>query len=314
MGNRRSNNNPVYAYNRGTYALGQIWLPVMAGHGKFILMNPYSSRCLSIYGKTTPGQQNLVTAECNKEDNKQLIDLRAAQKANFPDNKWFNLCSVRGICINAPNSNSGLLIQNYGSTYNKMMWMFIPYKGAYHIKNRDGLLITNLANRKGNGNAIYAYNKGTYAPSQIWLPQMVNKTQFILFNPYSSKCISLQGKVESGKTNFKLYDCNRNDRNQLFELQTPKPFNLPTDKYYNIHFKAGTCLKAPYSNGQRTLQGQCTTLDKVQWKFIHKNGAYELINRENSLYLTNYANRKSNNNPVYAYRRGTYALGQIWLP
>merc|ERR1712151_333558 len=279
-----------------------------------------SSRCLSIYGKVAPGQSNLVQTSCNKEDDKQLIDLRSAHKANFPDNKWFNLCSVRGICINAPNSNGQLIFQNYGSTYNKMMWMFVPYSGAHHIKNRDGLLITNYANRKGNGNNIYAYNKGTYKQSQIWLPQMVNKTQFVLMNPYSSKCISLQGKVEGGKTGFKLYDCNKEDRNQLFDLQTPKPFNLPTDKYFNIHFKAGTCLKAPTNNGQRVLQGHCTTLHKSQWRFIQHKGAYLVKNKEKNiynkkyLYLTNYANRKSNNNPVYAYTKGTYAISQIWLP
>merc|ERR1712032_1564202 len=94
-------------------------------------------------------------------------------------------------------------------------------------------------------------------------PQMINKTQFILFNPDSAKCIKIQGAAKSGLNNFRLYDCNKEDENQIFTLETPKPYILPTKHYYNIHFKAGPCLKAPYGNAQRLRQGRCNTLTKI---------------------------------------------------
>merc|ERR1712032_1548290 len=174
---RKNVNNGIYAYKEYTasanQARSQIWLPIRA-KGGFILMNPDSSKCMSIYGTVRTGQVNIALNYCNKEDDKQIIDLRGAQKLRFPENKYFNICSIRGTCISAPLSNNQYILQQFESTYVKMMWKFVPTNGAYVVRNKDELVLDNYAYRKNNGNPIRA-SKETQKRNQIWLPQMINK-------------------------------------------------------------------------------------------------------------------------------------------
>merc|ERR1712032_1458564 len=316
---RKNNNNGIYGYKEynanANQARHQIWLPIRA-KGGFILMNPDSSKCMSIYGTVRTGQVNIALNTCDKQSDRQIISLRGAKKLQFPENQYFNVCSKRGTCISAPLSNNQYILQQFESTYVKMMWKFVPTKGAYVVRNKDGLVLDNYAYRKNNGNPIRA-SKETQKRNQIWLPQMINKTQFILFNPDSAKCIKIQGAVKSGLNNFRLYDCNKEDENQIFTLETPKPYTLPTRQYFNIHFKAGTCLKSPVSINQRLKQGHCTTLRRVQWRFYPQYGGYRLQNKD-AWVMTNYAYRKNVNNGIYAYKEYTasanQARSQIWLP
>merc|ERR1712151_403533 len=216
----------------------QFWIPEMISDKHFILMNPDTGKCISIMGSSGAGISNIKINECNKDDQKQLFSLQTPKEENkkeIPDDHFFDFVGPHGLCVKG-STNGKRLTQKKCSGDKDSQWMFIPYNGAYIIKNKDGLVLDNSGYRKNNGNPIIAY-KDNKTRNQFWIPEMISDKHFILMNPDTGKCISIMGSSGAGISNIKINECNKDDQKQLFSLQTPKEENkkeIPDDHFFDF--------------------------------------------------------------------------------
>jgi len=120
------------------------------------------------------------------------------------------------MCINATAVNNNIVFAQCAGQ--SMQWRFIPYQGGYIIINYGNIVVDNRGKVNANGNPIIGFSQNN-GSNQIWVPVMVNASIFLLKNPATNKCLTLNG------SNFVIWDCTAANQNQWFHLGTPSNTN-----------------------------------------------------------------------------------------
>merc|ERR1712032_1034488 len=79
----------------------------------------------------------------------------------------------------------------------------------------------NSGAKNRNGNPIIGYRQHG-KPNQIWAPQAVNGSTFLLRNPQTNRCMDATGLHANGRL-YHLWSCSKRNRNQWFRLGNPQP-------------------------------------------------------------------------------------------
>jgi hypothetical protein len=148
----------------------------------------------------------------------------------IPAGRWFNLVGPGGLCVEASNRNGHRLVQRTCNHENDLQWQFIPMNGGYLVRNRNSYVIDNSGARNRNGNAIIGYRQHG-KPNQIWAPQAVNGSTFLLRNPQTNRCMDATGRHANGRL-YHLWSCSKGNKNQWFRLGNPqrRPVVRPTPR------------------------------------------------------------------------------------
>merc|ERR1712032_792943 len=230
---RRGNNgNPILGYRRNNTP-AQIWAIESVHHGNHVhFRNLQRNKCLDDTGRHAVGQKYHLWS-CSNGNKNQWFRLASPPRNNIgtmkiPAGRWFNLIGPSGLCVEASHRNGHRLVQRLCNHENDLQWQFIPMNGGYLVRNRNRHVIDNSASRNRNGNPIIGYRQHG-KPNQIWAPQAVNGSTFLLRNPQTNRCMDATGRHANGRL-YHLWSCSKGNRNQWFRLGNPqrRPIAIPS--------------------------------------------------------------------------------------
>jgi len=223
-GSRNRNGNPVIGYRRHNKG-NQLWVPEMINKRHFILRNPQTNRCLDNQGRPRVGGQYHIWS-CSKNNRNQWFSIQTPRPTiRLPVNKFFRLVGPAGRCVWGSRRNGQRLFQRSCAFSRDAMWRFFPNRGGYTIRNQSGFVIDNSGARNRNGNPIIGYRQHN-RENQVWVPIMVNRRHFLLYNPQTNKCMDNTGRTNNG-AHYHLWSCSTKNKNQLFRLKEVRPRPRP---------------------------------------------------------------------------------------
>jgi len=225
---RRGNNgNPILGYRRNNTP-AQIWAIESVRHGNHVhFRNIQRNKCLDDTGRKAVGQRYHLWS-CSNGNKNQWFRLMNPRKNNnlagtmkIPSGRWFNLVGPSGLCVEYSRRKDMRLVQRPCNHENDLQWQFIRRSNGYIIRNRQhGYVIDNSGAKNRNGNPIIGYRLHG-KPNQIWAPQSVNGSTFLLRNPQTNRCMDATGLHGNGRL-YHLWSCSKGNRNQWFRIGNPQ--------------------------------------------------------------------------------------------
>ena len=226
--NLQHNGNIIHSWSRHGWIQESMILEVQ-GDGTFLIKFKGSPSCARVQNDAvgTP----LVQWTCEGTYTRQYWKFNPIQSNINQDplglsyNQWFRIKNVEsGRCVKANLPETQMLNVDCMNTIN-YRWSFSwnTWDNTFFIVNGldegrpTGVLFDNYANLLHNGNASFSAAKHG-GPQQHWIVRKVG--DYYQFIPKASnKCMQLANGNTDNYSGYVQWDCNENNRSQLFSLE-----------------------------------------------------------------------------------------------
>lgn len=328
---KRNNGGPIYAWKRNNKN-NQRWSIINLGGGRFALRGNHSGKCLDNTGKARKGALYHQWT-CNRRNKNQHF--RIAMPMKFPKvpipSGYIQIQGPKNLCIHAVFHKP--LKQGPCNSSKSALWRFNKKGNSYIIQNKEGQVMDVFRSKTGNRVPIWGWNRSN-AANQKWnliLKKGTRKGYYLMRNLNSGKCLETRGGARSGK-GYQQNPCVRSS-NREFRIIPARSKHIKRKNNKSgkkkkkmsakalrrmrknnssgkkgkaprgwglIRGKGGLCIKS--SKNKRITQGRCRFKNMYLWRFVKMGKTYVVQNRSGYV-LDNYAFKKNNGGPIFAWRR-----------
>lgn len=331
--------------------------------GACLIRNFYSDKCMDNSNSIKKGTI-YVQWQCSQVNVNQifyltppgdnaggLTKLTIAQKIAMTKFKmptsWINFVGDSGLCLTANGNDKEVAQKECSKQGVNDNWKFVKIANElFEIVSKTGLVLTNRASLKTNGNPVIAAAKAK-GLNQRWNVIPLPNGKVLIRNPESAKCIDVDGNLKVGSSHL-IYECAADKKTQMITIRSytglaldiinkksimePNPnnvtrifrkgdktctckakktkrFRFPKD-WVNIEGPGGLCIISA-ANGGKLTQGGCGEYSDALWKIQRlEKGNYVIVSKHNTA-IENENGKMTQNNPAIA-GTVTKVLSQRW--
>jgi hypothetical protein len=193
----------------------QKWIVESTKHGYSRLRLSNTQFCLD-NGDSSKAGTNYVIWVCNVDNTNQWFYIRELLPKPYA---FYNIVSKSGLCLSSINK-LGKLNQLLCGNSADLIWRFDETEDGYIIQSKNGFVIDNSKYKLINGNDVIGYTRQTIPKqNQIWNIGSVNNGIYINLRLYNTPFCVDYGNSSRDGTNYVLWQCDLNNKNQWFYLK-----------------------------------------------------------------------------------------------